>query len=253
MRLDNYLFVNKYFDSRTKSKQAIERGEVIVNGLLIDKPSYEINENIAHDIEIRAKETFVSLGGYKLSKALKDFSFSVKDKIAIDIGASTGGFTDCLLKNGTKKVFAVDLNDELLHSTLKNDDRVIPVIKNAKLLNKSDFSVTADIITADLSFISASIIIPVIKNLLDDKKHLILLIKPQFENDERIRFKNGIIKNAVYHENACKKIFQSAIENGLIPINFTTAPVSDKKNREFLVLCQKNSDIKPFNLDKYNF
>ena len=193
MRLDNYLFVNKYFDSRTKSKQAIERGEVIVNGLLIDKPSYEINENIAHDIEIRAKETFVSLGGYKLSKALKDFSFSVKDKIAIDIGASTGGFTDCLLKNGTKKVFAVDLNDELLHSTLKNDDRVIPVIKNAKLLNKSDFSVTADIITADLSFISASIIIPVIKNLLDDKKHLILLIKPQFENDERIRFKNGII------------------------------------------------------------
>ena len=254
MRLDNYLFIKHYFDSRTKSKQAIERGEVYVNGKKTDKPSLTINENSGeYYIEIKAEESFVSLGGYKLVKALKDFNFDVKDKIAVDIGASTGGFTDCLLKNGAKKIFAVDLNDGLLHKSLKEDKRVITIIKNAKNLLKTDFTGGFDFITADLSFISASIILPVIKNLLEDKQYLILLIKPQFENDERINFKNGIIRDTKYHINACKKIFNCAMENNLIPIQFTNAPLIENKNKEFLVLLQKNSEQKKFDLDKYIF
>ena len=142
MRLDAYLLETKYFDSRTKAKQAIERGEIYLDGKKIDKSSFDVSLDIEHKIEWKREEDFVSLGGYKLSKALKDFDFCVKDFIVADIGASTGGFTDCLIKNGAKKVFAIDLNDGLLHEKLRGDLRVVPLIKNAKNLSKEDFNLT---------------------------------------------------------------------------------------------------------------
>ena len=139
MRLDEYLFKNHYYDSRTKAKQAIERKEVYVNGKLIDKSSFFVDENLALIIEKKAIKQFVSLGGYKLDKAIDDFSFSVSNLICADVGSSTGGFTDCLLKRGAKKIYAIDLNDDLLHISLKNDDKVVSIIKNAKDLTRSDF------------------------------------------------------------------------------------------------------------------
>ena len=141
MRLDNYLVENGYFDSRTKAKQAIERGEILVEGKLIVKSSYEMKG--VHDIKRVYDSEYVSLGGFKLEKALSDFKFNVKDLVVADIGASTGGFTDCLIKNGARKVYAVDLRDDLLHDKLKNDSKVNLIVKNAKDLSTLDFKLSS--------------------------------------------------------------------------------------------------------------
>ncbi len=239
MRLDVYLVEKGYFDTRTKAKQAIERGEVFVNGILAEKPSEETKEEKVVAIERVCEEDFVSLGGFKLSKAFKDFGLSAQGLCAADIGASTGGFTDCLLKNGARRVYAVDLNDELLHSTLKSDKRVVPVIKNAKDLLSSDFDEQIDILTADLSFISATLVLPVFYRLLHRDARVVLLIKPQFENDKKTKFKNGVIKDRQIVVSACEKVFTSAVECGFVPLDITSAPISREKNSEFLILLEK--------------
>ncbi|MBQ3116592.1 MAG: TlyA family RNA methyltransferase [Clostridia bacterium] len=230
----------KYFDSRTKAKQAIERGEIYLDGKKIDKSSFDVSLDIEHKIEWKREEDFVSLGGYKLSKALKDFDFCVKDFIVADIGASTGGFTDCLIKNGAKKVFAIDLNDGLLHEKLRGDLRVVPLIKNAKNLSKEDFNLTLDLIVADLSFISITQVLPVFLNLIDSGKHLILLIKPQFEVGEKRKFKNGIVRDEKLREQICENVIEYAGGLKLKTLKITTAPIVDGKNVEFLILLKKD-------------
>lgn len=239
MRFDEFLSKNGYFDSRTKAKQAIEKGEVILNGEMILKPSKAIDEGEKPDVFVTAAESFVSLGGYKLSKALKDFSFNVQGVTAADIGASTGGFTDCLLQNGAAKVYAVDLNDELLHNSLKKNDKVVRVIKNVKNLSRSDFP-DINLITADLSFISAKQVLPVFYRLLPDNGKVILLIKPQFEIGEKRAFKNGIIKDAVLRKKVCREVYDVAIETGFSALAMTTAPIHKEKNTEFLILLSKS-------------
>ena len=238
MRLDLFLEKINLFDSRTKAKQAIERGEIYLDGKVINKASFQVlDENIV--FEHRCETCYVSLGGYKLEKAIKDFNYDVQNKIAVDIGASTGGFTDFLLKNGASKVYAVDLNANLLHNTLKNDIRVVEIIKNAKSLVRSDFNEEIDLVVADLSFISATQILPIISNIINSEKDLILLIKPQFENEEKIRFKNGIIRDDIYRKKACQKVIDCAKKNNFIPIGFTTAPINKDKNVEYLILLKK--------------
>ncbi len=251
MRLDSYLTENGYFDSRTKAKQAVERGEVCIDGKTVVKPSFDIGEN--SKIELLRNISFVSLGGYKLKKALSDFSFSVKNFVAADIGASTGGFTDCLLKNGAAKVYAVDLNDKLLHKNLKNDNRVVSVIKNARFLSRADFHDKIDLITADLSFISSTYVMPVLAKLIDNDAYIILLIKPQFETGSKTKFKNGIIRDKQVIYAAVRKVCGCAEQNGLEPVNITSAPEDKEKNSEFLVLLQKKSEsmINCFNLNEY--
>ena len=240
MRADEYLTLNGFFDSRTKAKQAIERGEVFFNGKRVIKPSAETDgKNI--ETEIKSAAHFVSLGGYKLAKALKDFNFSVKGLTVADIGASTGGFTDCLLQNGAKKVYAVDLNDGLLHNSLKGDERVISVIKNAKALKREDLDGTS-LITADLSFISAKQVLSVFYDILPSGGQVILLIKPQFEIGERRRFKNGIIRDAKIIKNVCKDVFDAAKTAGFSALKLTTAPVFSDKNTEFLILLKKDEN-----------
>ena len=238
MRLDNYLVEKGLFDSRTKAKQAIERGEIFVDKKKITKSSFEIKDNSV-EIEHVYKSKFVSLGGFKLEKAISDFNFCVKDLVVADIGASTGGFTDCLLQNGAKKVFAVDLNDSLLHPQLKNNDSVVSIIKNARDLTREDFDSNLDLIVADLSFISITQVIETFSNLLDKGKKLILLIKPQFEIGEHKRFKNGIIKDKKIHDQVCKNVIEIAREYNLEKIDITSAPINENKNIEFLVLLQK--------------
>lgn len=239
MRLDNYLVDIKIFDSRTKAKQAIMRGEILVDGEVVDKPAYSVSSDVK--IEYVYSEKFVSLGGYKLSKALKDFNFIVKDFVCADIGASTGGFTDCLLKYGAKKVYSVDLNDELLHKDLKSNNNVIPLIKNARELIKSDFDSELDLIVADLSFISATMVMDVFSKLLNKGKCLIILIKPQFEVGGKRKFKNGIIKDDTLQKAACQKVIDCALSCGFKIINVTTAPIVDGKNLEYLALFDKTN------------
>lgn len=244
MRLDSFLVKKGYFDSRTKAKQSIERGEVFINDKVIIKSSQEIDEFSSFNVKIESQNQFVSLGGYKLQKAIDDFNLDCKDKIVADIGASTGGFTDCLLKNGAKKVFAIDLNDQLLHERLKLDNRVESIIKNAKELKREDFSSNLDLIVADLSFISLTKVLDIFSFLLDDGKQLLILIKPQFETGEKRKFKNGIIKDEKIRIDICKKIFNFANSLNFAPTNFTSAPINDKKNVEYLMLFTKNGEVK---------
>lgn len=240
MRLDQYLVEKNFFDTRTKAKQAIERGEIYLNSKQITKCAFLIDVNKEYDIKYIYNKKFVSLGGYKLDKALTDFSLDCSNFIVADIGASTGGFTDCLLKHGAKKVYAVDLNDELLHCSLKSDSRVVRIIKNAKDLIKFDFQDELDMIVADLSFISATQVIKVFAKLLSIGKKLIILIKPQFEIGAKKKFKNGIVRDQKYRDIACKSVSDVAITCGFTPINLTTAPIIDGKNIEYLILLEKN-------------
>ena len=251
MRIDNYLVDKGFFDSRTKAKQAIERNEVYLNGKLVNKVSLIVDDSKTYDIKHVFNLSFVSLGGYKLNKAITDFNFNCNNLVVADIGASTGGFTDCLIKNGAKKVFAVDLNDELLHNSLKSNDKVKLIVKNAKNLVTSDFSEELDLIVADLSFISINSVINVFSSLLNDGKHLLVLIKPQFEIGEKVKYKNGIVKDKIARKNACIKVYNSAIEQGFSCVNFTNAPIVDGKNVEYLMLFIKN-DKKSISINDFD-
>lgn len=239
MRLDQYLFINNYFDSRNKAIEAIKRGEVYCNARLIDKPSFNIDESVVQNIEIKQTQSFVSLGGYKLSKALNDFNFSVTDYVVADIGASTGGFTDCLLQNGALTVYAVDVNSDLLHARLRENTKVVSIIKNAKELKRNDFDKRLNMICADLSFISLTQVIDVFCELIDDDCHVILLIKPQFEMGKRIKFKNGIIRDENLRYEAVKNVCMECIKSSFLPLSITTAPIVDNKNVEYLILLKK--------------
>lgn len=237
IRLDEFLCENKTFDSRTKAKQAIERGEILVDGKVVYKPATLVDKDKI-SFEYKASKIFVSLGGYKLDKALEDFNFKVNNLTCADVGCSTGGFTDCLLQRGAKKVFCVDINDQLLHEKLLNDKRVFFILENAKNLDSSKVD-RVDLIVADLSFISATSVLKVFYDLLEQSGHVILLIKPQFENDKKIKFKNGIIKDKKVREDACVKVISHALDCGFNFQNITTAPINKNKNVEFLVLLSK--------------
>lgn len=240
MRLDKYLYTKDFFVSVTKAQQSVKRREVLVNGNIIDKPSFFIDEFKEYKIELVKEKQYVSIGAFKLDKALNDFNFKVENFTCVDVGASTGGFTDCLITNGAKKVYAVDLNDNLLHESLKQNPAIISVIKNARTLNKKDFNNDEiDLIVADLSFISSTVIFPIFNTITNIKSKIILLIKPQFEMDKKIHLKNGIIKDKELHLSSIKKIYYSAIQNKLYPENITVAPINKEKNKEFLILLGK--------------
>lgn len=242
MRLDCYLQAKEYFDSRNKASEAVKRGEIYVDGVCIKKPSFEICENSTCKIQYRCSESYVSLGGYKLKKALTDFNFCVEGLIVADIGASTGGFTDCLLKNGASKVYSVDLNGELLHSSLKKNPKVVTIIKNAKELKCSDFNDKLDLICADLSFISAAQVLGIFYDLISDNSNIILLIKPQFEMGKKLRLKNGIIRDDKIRMDACKSVFDFAVSIGFNALKITNAPISENKNIEYLILLRKSRE-----------
>ncbi|MCD8308282.1 MAG: TlyA family RNA methyltransferase, partial [Clostridia bacterium] len=174
MRLDKYLADR--FTSRTKAAAAIERGCVTVNGR-VSNPSYEVKEG--DRIEVKEDEiSFVSVGGFKLHRALIEFNFDVSGKIFADVGASTGGFTDCLLQNGAKKVYCIDVGQSQLAESLKDKNVVIIDNYNARNLNKGLFSEELDGAVVDVSFISLTYILQHVADVLSDNKYCFALIKP---------------------------------------------------------------------------
>lgn len=239
MRIDYFLSEKGYYKSRNKAREGIEKGEVFYDGKLVVKPSLDLPFD-TELVEIkRFKKVFVSIGGYKLEKALNDFDFKVEGMVCADIGSSTGGFTDCLLSRGAKKVYAVDLNDDLLDESLKTDERVIFLLKNARNLILKDFNESLDFIVGDLSFISLSLIFPVLSNLMKENSFALFLIKPQFELGEKRKLKNGIITDDATRKEILKKVCDYAIKNDLVPQNITTAPIVKGKNVEYLILLKK--------------
>ena len=191
MRLDIYLVEKKYFESRNKAKNEIEAGNVIVNGKKILKGSFEVSDS--DEIKITGDICpYVSRGGYKLESAIKSFNLDFKDKVVLDIGSSTGGFTDCALQNGAKQIFALDVGSSQLHEKLRNDSRVV-VLENTNILDYTP-STKLDILVMDVSFVSIEYLLPKLSELIDDNNYLMCLIKPQFEVG-KIHLKNGIVKD----------------------------------------------------------
>ena len=211
MRADVFLTMFGYSKSRSAAQALISSESVVINGNVIIKASEQIDETADNAVVITQKQKYVGRGGVKLEYALERFAIDVSGMTAVDVGASTGGFTDCLLQNGAKKVFSVDSGEGQLDGSLIEDERVINMEKyNARNLKKEDFSDKLDIAVMDVSFISQTLIIPSLSNLLDDGAWFVSLIKPQFEVGRSAVGKKGIVKNPKYRINAVKSVISFA-------------------------------------------
>ena len=241
MRLDLYLSENGYAKSRTEAKNLISDGAVKVSGTVITKPAFEIDGDA--EIEITKESSkYVSRGGYKLEGALSSFEVSPKGKLCIDIGASSGGFTDCLLQNGAVRVIAVDSGTMQLDEALRRDERVVVRENfNARYMTPEDFEFTPSLAVMDVSFISATYIIPAVFSVLSENSDFICLVKPQFEVGRSLLGKGGIVKNEKHREMALNKVIEFAKTQGFEYISYTDSPIlGGDGNKEYLVHFKKN-------------
>lgn len=241
MRLDLYLAENGYAKSRTEAKNLITDGAVKISGKVVTKPSLETEGDAQIEI-IKEASKYVSRGGYKLEGALKAFDASPSGKLCIDVGASSGGFTDCLLQNGAAHVIAVDSGTMQLDMSLRCDERVtVRENFNARYMTKSDFEFTPSFAVMDVSFISATYIVPAIFEVLSQKSDFICLVKPQFEVGRALLGKGGIVKIEKHREMALNKVIEFAKTVGFEYISYTDSPIlGGDGNKEFLVHFKKN-------------
>lgn len=244
MRVDQYLFKYGFTKSRQNAKILIEDGNIIIDAQKIIKPSADIDETNPHKVQILNKPRFVSRGGEKLDYALNSFNIDVDNKTCIDIGASTGGFTDCLIQRGAGVVYAVDSGHSQLDASLENNEKVISIEKyNAKFMQREDFPTSFDIAVMDVSFISQNLLHKGINSVLQENGYLISLIKPQFECGKNALNSNGIVKNRIYHKQAIESVIDNAHICGFSCLNLIRSPIEGGSgNVEFLILLQK-SDI----------
>jgi 23S rRNA (cytidine1920-2'-O)/16S rRNA (cytidine1409-2'-O)-methyltransferase len=207
MRIDVFLTENGLTASRTEAKTLILAGAVAVGGKVIDKPSFDFNGDLLEIKIDKSSKKYAGRGGLKLEGAIKEFSIDIKDRLAIDIGASTGGFTDCLLQNGAKHVIAVDSGSGQLADFLRVDSRVTVFENyNARYMKPDDFEYSPNLAVMDVSFISAIYIIPAVYDVLSDTADFICLIKPQFEVGRSALGKGGIVKNEKIRAGAVAKV-----------------------------------------------
>lgn len=231
MRADKF-FAEK-FGSRTKAAEAIEKGWVLLNGKRA-KPKDEVKETDEITF-VQAKERFVSNGGYKLARGLNEFAFDCTGKTFVDIGASTGGFTDCLLQNGAKRVYAVDVGESQLHESLQGDERVLVMDNtNARYLEKEHFDEQINGVVTDVSFISLRLIFPAIQAILAETGDAFVLVKPQFECENKNIGKSGIVHLSAHGE-IVEKVLTYANEHKLYPFGITNAPIRKGKNIEYIL------------------
>ena len=236
MRLDEYLVENEYFENLEIAKRQIMVGNIIINEQKIDKPGEVISLDKIKSIRIKEKDIpYVSRGGLKLEKAINVFDLDFKDKIVLDIGASTGGFTDCSLQNRAKFVYAIDVGTNQLDWKLRNDSRVKSIEnKHINDLEKKDLQDDIDIIVMDISFISIKKVLYKIKELLKDNGFAIFLIKPQFEA-ERNEINKGIVDSLNVHKRVINEVIEEAKINQLFLENLTVSPIKGTKgNIEYL-------------------
>lgn len=215
MRLDRYLHENGFAESRTKAASMIADGIVFCNGACVVKASFDVPEGAS--VELRGEALkYVSRGGLKLEGALQSFCIDPRGMIAVDLGASTGGFTDCLLQHGCKKVYAIDSGTAQLHPKLASDPRVISFENcNARYLTPDDVGEPIDLVVCDLSFISQTMIHFVVASILKKDGVFISLIKPQFEVGREGIGKGGIVKNEKTRMQAVERVIASANANQL--------------------------------------
>ena len=234
-RLDVLLTEQGYADSRTKAQSIIMSGLVYVDGQKADKPGAAFPENVS--IEVRgAACPYVSRGGLKLEKALRDFGIRPKDYVCSDSGASTGGFTDCLLQKGAKKVFAIDVGYGQLAWSLRTDERVVCMERtNIRYVKSEDLGEPLDLSVVDVSFISLKIVLPAIKALLKPTGQILCLIKPQFEAGKDKVGKKGVVRDPAVHAEVLENFLALASALELTVRNLTYSPVKGPEgNIEFL-------------------
>lgn len=247
MRVDKYLAAAGYTKSRKFAQDLIDAEAVRIDGVTIKKASQEIDHTVAHTVELDEIFKYVSRGGMKLEAALDAFHINVNGLKAVDVGASTGGFTDCLLKRGARVVYSVDSGVGQLHPSLLEDRRVRSVEKfNARELNTDVTEGECDVAVADVSFISQTYLIPPICSVLKDNGIFVSLIKPQFEAGASALGKNGIVKNSAYRYLAVKRVIASAHENGLDCRGLIPSPITGGDgNREYLAFFVKCPTVIP--------
>lgn len=253
MRLDNYIFSIGSLKSRTNASNIIKKGAVSVNGIIITKPSFEVDDSVVIEI---VDEGFASMGGYKLDKALDLFKIDLNGKTAADIGASNGGFTDCMLRRGVKKVYAVDVANCQLPAELLSDKRVIVKDRiNARDINSDDLGEKVDFATIDVSFISLTLVLGAVAGLIKEDGKIVALIKPQFEQGKKVG-KSGIVTSVVDRLSAVNSIMEFAASIGLFAENICTVPrIFSNKNIEYPVLFTKTpqKEITKYNKESINY
>jgi 23S rRNA (cytidine1920-2'-O)/16S rRNA (cytidine1409-2'-O)-methyltransferase len=236
-RLDLIIVERRLVQSRERAKAMIMAGKVLVDNLLVDKPGTMIGENA--QIQLKGADiAFVSRGGVKLKGALSDFNLDVAGMVCLDAGASTGGFTDCLLANGAKKVFAVDVGYGQLAWKLRQDNRVVVIERtNIRNMKQDALPCLVDLVTIDVSFISLKIIVPSVAKFLNNNGYILALIKPQFEAGRQKVGKGGVVKDPVLHQQIIDDLSNFFKQNGLISCGiFPSSILGPKGNREFFIL-----------------
>ncbi|HEY2920537.1 MAG TPA: TlyA family RNA methyltransferase [Candidatus Binatia bacterium] len=234
-RLDLLLVDRQLVSSREDGRRRILAGEVLVNDLPVTKAGVSID--ISAEIRLRSTSPYVSRGGLKLEKALREFAILIKDKTALDIGASTGGFTDCLLAHGAAHVFAVDVGYGQLAWKLRNDPRVVVFEKtNIRYFDVSRLPRRAELATIDVSFISLKLVLPQVRTLLTGNGDVVALIKPQFEVGKGKVGKGGVVRSHEEHLRVIEDIKEASVGFGYSVLGVIESPlIGPKGNREFLI------------------
>ncbi|MBU4349921.1 TlyA family RNA methyltransferase [bacterium] len=241
-RLDILLVEKDIFPTREKAKSAIMAGEVLVEGERVNKSGQRTN--VESNISVTKKKTaYVSRGGEKLEKAIKEFDILIKGKKVIDVGASTGGFTDCLLKSGAEKVYCIDVGYGQLAWKLQKDIRVVVIDRtNIRYLTADKFDNLFDLATIDVSFISLDKVLPAVYNLLNEKGEVVALIKPQFEAGREFIQRGGLVKKAEVHQMVIERVGDKAQEMGFSIQGLTFSPLKKASgNIEYLIYLVKKS------------
>ena len=240
-RIDVLLVEKGFFESREKAKASIMAGVVYANEQKIDKAG----EEVSIDAKLEVRENicpYVSRGGLKLEKAVKFFGVNLKDKVCMDIGASTGGFTDCMLQNGAKKVFSVDVGYGQFAWKLRQDERVVCMERtNIRYVTDEQIGEKLDFASIDVSFISLTKVLPVAFNLLKDDGEVVALIKPQFEAGREQVGKKGVVRDSKVHKEVIEKIISFSESIGFCVKNLSFSPIKGPEgNIEFLLYLGKS-------------
>ncbi|PKM78623.1 MAG: TlyA family rRNA (cytidine-2'-O)-methyltransferase [Firmicutes bacterium HGW-Firmicutes-15] len=243
VRLDTLIHSQGLVSSREKAQAMIIAGEVWVNGNRIDKPGTKVDEKIEIHIQSRRIQ-YVSRGGFKLEGAIQDFNIDFQAKVVLDVGASTGGYTDCALQNGAAKIFAVDVGYGQLDWSLRNDPRVVVFERtNIRYFTPENLGELVDIITMDVSFISTTIIFPVLTHLLKEDGKVISLIKPQFEAGREKVGKKGVVKDPAVHREVLLRCIAAAGQSGLNCVGISYSPIKGPEgNIEYFIYLVKKPE-----------
>lgn len=251
-RLDLLLVEKGMFSSREKAKAAIMAGIIQVDGQVSDKPGVGVNED-AIIIKLGNQHPYVSRGGLKLEKALKVFPIHIKEKIILDVGASTGGFTHCALLNGAQKVYAVDVGYGQLAWELRQDSRVIPMERfNIRYIAPEKLNELVDISTIDVSFISLKKVLPAVIKCLKPDGEIIALIKPQFEAGKDKVGKKGVVRDPNVHQDVLISIVNDSEKMGLFASGLTYSPIKGPQgNIEYLIWLKRDRNYKEHKLKSF--